>query len=141
MVSQVTVFLENKPGRLAKVCRELANAGINMHSLYLADTTDFGVVRLLCDTPNAAVDALKAAGWRASLTQVLGVRLADEAGSLAKLLEFLDEAGINVEYGYCISTEGNVAVDILKVSGESAEQKLEEAGFTLAKPEEIYTCD
>ena len=141
MVSQVTVFLENKPGRLAKVCRELANAGINMHSLYLADTTDFGVVRLLCDTPNAAVDALKAAGWRASLTQVLGVRLADEAGSLAKLLEFLDDANINVEYGYCISTEGNVAVDILKVSSESAEQKLEEAGFTLAKPEEIYTCD
>ena len=141
MVSQVTVFLENKPGRLAKVCRELANSGINMHSLYLADTTDFGVVRLLCDTPNAAVDALKAAGWRASLTQVLGVRLADEAGSLAKLLEFLDEAGINVEYGYCISTEGNVAVDILKVSSESAEQKLESAGFTLAKPEEIYTCD
>ena len=61
MIEQLTVFLENEKGRLAAACQTLADAGINMHALNLADTADFGVVRMLCDTPEAASGALKAA--------------------------------------------------------------------------------
>ncbi len=91
MISQLTVFLENENGRLASACRTLADAGINMHALYLADTADFGVARIFCDTPQAAADALTAAGYRAAVTPVLGVRVPDVPGGLASLLEFLDE--------------------------------------------------
>ncbi len=142
MISQLTVFLENEKGRLAAACRAIADAGINMHALYLADTEDFGVARMLCDTPELAAEKLKAAGWRAAVTPVLGVRVPDEPGGLATLLEFLDKSDINVEYGYCISVEGNSAIDVLKVSSDAEiEKKLADAGFDAVKPEDIYVVD
>lgn len=142
MISQLTVFLENEKGRLAEATRAIADAGINMHSLYLADTQDFGVARMLCDTPELAAEKLKAAGWRAAVTPVLGVRVPDVPGGLAKLLEFLDEADVNVEYGYCISVEGGNAIDVLKVSSDAAiEEMLSKAGFDAVKPEDIYVVD
>lgn len=142
MISQLTVFLENEKGRLAEATRAIADAGINMHSLYLADTQDFGVARMLCDTPELAAEKLKAAGWRAAVTPVLGVRVPDVPGGLAKLLEFLDEADVNVEYGYCISVEGGNAIDVLKVSSDAViEEMLSKAGFDAVKPEDIYVVD
>lgn len=142
MISQLTVFLENEKGRLAEATRAIADAGINMHSLYLADTQDFGVARMLCDTPELAAEKLKAAGWRAAVTPVLGVRVPDVPGGLAKLLEFLDEADVNVEYGYCISVEGGNAIDVLKVSSDTRiEGMLSKAGFDAVKPEDIYVVD
>ncbi len=142
MISQLTVFLENEKGRLAEATRAIADAGINMHSLYLADTQDFGVARMLCDTPELAAEKLKAAGWRAAVTPVLGVRVPDVPGGLAKLLEFLDEADVNVEYGYCISVEGGNAIDVLKVSSDAdIEEMLSKAGFDAVKPEDIYVVD
>lgn len=68
MISQLTVFLENDKGRLASACRVLSDAGVNLHALNLADTADFGVARVLADTPNAAAEALRAAGYRAMVT-------------------------------------------------------------------------
>ncbi len=142
MISQLTVFLENEKGRLAEATRAIADAGINMHSLYLADTQDFGVARMLCDTPELAAEKLKAAGWRAAVTPVLGVRVPDVPGGLAKLLEFLDEADVNVEYGYCISVEGGNAIDVLKVSSDAQiEEMLANAGFDAVKPEDLYVVD
>ncbi len=142
MISQLTVFLENEKGRLAAATRAIADAGINLHALYLADTEDFGVARMLCDTPEAAAEALKAAGWRAAVTPVLGVRVPDVPGGLAKLLEFLDENDVNVEYGYCISVEGQSAIDVLKISSdEQIEEKLANAGFDAVKPEDLYVVD
>lgn len=99
MISQLTIFLENEKGRLAAATRAVAVAGSNMHALYLADTEDFGVARMLCDKPEATADALRGAGWRAAVTPVLGVRVPDVPGGLAKLLEFLDDQNVNVEYG------------------------------------------
>ena len=96
MIEQLTVFLENEKGRLAAACQTLADAGINMHALNLADTADFGVVRMLCDTPEAASGALKAAGYRAAVTPVLGVRVHNVPGRLARLLSFLDEQDSNI---------------------------------------------
>ena len=89
MISQLTVFLENEKGRLAAATRAVADAGVNMHALYLADTEDFGVARMLCDTPNKAAEKLTLAGWRAAVTPVMAVRVPDVPGGVASLLEFL----------------------------------------------------
>lgn len=142
MIDQLTVFLENEKGRLAAACQTLADAGINLHALNLADTADFGVVRLLCDTPEAAAGALKAAGYRAAVTPVLGVHVPNVPGGLAKLLSFMDEQEANIEYGYCFSVNENVAIDVLKVDGDSGiEEKLKAAGFEPVRPEDIYDLD
>lgn len=141
MISQLTVFIENETGRLASVCRTLADADVNMRALFLADTEDFGVARIFCDTPQHAAGVLKEAGFRASVVPVLGVRVPDRQGGLADLLEFLDEEQVNVEYGYCFSINAEFAFDVLKISDESVEKKLEAAGYILVKDEEIHALD
>ena len=83
MISQLTVFLANERGRLAAACRTLADAGFNMHSLVLADTADFGVVRIFCDRPDEAAALLVDAGYRAAVTPVIAVRVPNEPGGLA----------------------------------------------------------
>lgn len=141
MISQLTVFLENEKGRLASACRTIADAGINMSALFLADTADFGVARIFCDTPEAAADALGQAGYRATLTPVLAVKVPNKPGGLADLLEFFNEKNVNIEYGYCFSVNQEYAIDVLKVSDHSVEDALEEAGFEPVAPEEIYAID
>lgn len=140
MISQLTVFLANEKGRLAAACRTLADAGFNMHSLVLADTADFGVVRIFCDRPDEAAALLVDAGYRAAVTPVIAVRVPNEAGGLARLLEFCDEADMNVEYGYCYSVGEDTAVDVLKIEGDDAEERLAAAGFTVVRAEEIYAA-
>ena len=138
MISQLTVFLENEKGRLAAACRAVSDAGINMHALNLADTSDFGVVRMLTDTPEAAAEALREQGYRATVTPVLAVRVPNVPGGLAKLLEFMDEQDANVEYGYCFSFKGEKAIDVLKVHGaEQAMEAIEAAGFELIHPVDL----
>ncbi|MCB7036992.1 amino acid-binding protein [Eggerthella sinensis] len=142
MISQLTVFLENEKGRLAAACRAVSDAGINMHALNLADTADFGVARMLTDTPDAAAEALRAQGYRATVTPVLGVRVPNVPGGLASLLEFMDEQNANIEYGYCFSVNAETAVDVLKVEGtDDLEEKLTAAGFEPVRPEDIYRID
>lgn len=142
MISQLTVFLENEKGRLAAACRAVADAGINMHSLFLADTQDFGVLRLLVDNPKQAVEALRGAGYRATITPVTAVRVPNRPGGLAELLEFMDRENVNVEYGYCFTVGDETAVDVLKTDEDATlEQKLIDAGFAPVKPEEIYAVD
>ena len=140
MIDQLTVFLENSEGRLASAARAIADAGINMRALFVAETADFGVARIFCDTPNAAAEALREAGYRATVTQVLGVHVPDEPGGLATLLEFLNDHGVNIEYGYCF-VAGDVAIDVLKVSDPSIEAELANAGFALVDPKEVYEAD
>ena len=82
MISQLTVFLANEKGRLAAACRTLADADINMKALFIADTADFGIVRIFCDTPARAVEVLGQAGFRASLTPVIAVSVEDAPGTL-----------------------------------------------------------
>lgn len=141
MLNQLTVFMQNREGRLAQLCRTLANAEINMHSLYVADTQDYGVARIFCDTPSAARKVLNSQGFRATLTPVVAVRVPNEKGGLANLLEFLDAKKINIEYGYCFSVNQDYAIDVLKVDELGTERVLEEAGYTIVKKEEIYQRD
>lgn len=141
MISQLTVFLANEKGRLAAACRTLAEADINMQALFIADTADFGIVRIFCDTPHRAAEVLSEAGFRATITPVIAVSVADEPGTLASLLGYCQEASMNIEYGYCFSVAGGTAVDVLKIEQEGAEEALAAAGFKILAPEEVYVVD
>lgn len=142
MIPQLTVFLENEKGRLSAACRVVSDAGVNMHALMLADTADFGVVRLLVDRPEAAAAALQRAGYRAAVTSVLAVRIPNASGGLAHLLEFMDKQDANIEYGYCFSVNDASAIDVLKVDDDSTiEERLSAAGFELVRPEDMYALD
>lgn len=123
MISQLTVFLANEKGRLAAASRVLSDAGINMQALFIADTADFGIVRIFCDTP--ALAAAKLA----------------EAGQCARLLEFCHQSSMNIEYGYCFAAGDGRAIDVLKIEGEGAEEALAAAGFKVLAPEEVYVVD
>ena len=141
MIKQITVFLENSEGRLAALCRTLADADINMYSLVIADTTDYGVVRIICDKPDEALEALNAADYRAGATMVAAIGVPNEPGGLARLLDTLDALNENIEYGYCFSIKDDMAVDVLKISGakeaSDAAKAIEAAGFKLLSQADI----
>ena len=100
---QISLFLENKPGRLASVCHALTDGGVNIASLSLADTTDFGIVRLLVDRWEKARDVLQAAGFGVNVREVVAIGAPDEPGALARILEAVDKTGANVEYMYAFA--------------------------------------
>jgi hypothetical protein len=141
MIDQVSVFLENKTGHLAELSRALGNAGINMHALMVADTEEFGVVRVICDTPRQASALLDDQGFSATVTPVLAVGVPDRPGGLADVLEVLLREGIDVEYAYCFVEPSGAAVDIFKVEGPGADEALSSAGFRLLAPAELYSPD
>ena len=97
---QLSIFLENQPGRLAEVIGVLARAEINIRALSLADTSEFGVLRLLADKPEEARAALREQGFRAQITEVAAVEVPDKPGSLSRLLDAFHASGVNVEYMY-----------------------------------------
>ena len=142
MIDQVSVFLENKAGRLAGLCRALGDAGIDMHALMVADTEEFGVVRIICDTPNHAKDLLDDQGFSATVTPVIAVEIPDRPGGLADVLEALQAQQVSVEYAYCfVEPSGAAAVDIFKVDAPGADAVLSKAGFRSLAPAELYTPD
>lgn len=130
---QISLFLENKPGRLAAICHALTDGGVNIASLSLADTAEFGIVRLLVDKPDAARDLLKAAGFGVNVRDVVAIAAGDEPGTLAKVLDVIDTTGANVEYMYAFSVRsGDKAVLVFRFDKtEEAEKALEAAGFRL----------
>jgi len=141
MIAQVSVFLENKSGRLAELARVLGDAGINMRALMVADTSEFGVVRIVCDRPHAAVSALEDAGFGASLTDVVAIEVPDHPGGLADVLDVLGAEGLNVEYAYCfIDPSGSAAIDIVRVEDSvRAAAALRAAGIVVREPESLYS--
>lgn len=99
-LKQITVFLENRTGTLSHTCRVLADAGVNIQTLSLADTQTFGILRLIVDNWQAAADALKAAGHAVKLTDVVAVEVPHVPGGMASVLELLEQNAIDVEYMY-----------------------------------------
>lgn len=140
LVKQVSVFLENKEGRLYEVCRALGDAGINIRALCVAETADYGVVRMIVNDPEKAVSVLKGAGFTVSQTDVLAVVVADRPGSLAGVLNILKDARINVEYLYCfVEPRRDKAIDIMRVENvEAAINVLKEKGVEVLAPAEVY---
>ena len=115
-IRQISVFLENNAGRLAEVTRVLADAGINLRAISIADTADFGILRLIVDKCDTALGALKDAGFTTRVSEVAAVEIEDKPGSLAKVMDLFRVNNVNIEYLYA-SLEGNVgkAVVILKL--------------------------
>lgn len=142
MIEQLSVFLENKPGHLAQLARTLAEADINMRALMVADTSEFGVARIICDRPQTAKATLEAAGFGVSITRVVAVEIPDRPGGLAHVLETLGGAAINVEYAYAFVEPGaEAAIDVLKVDSDRATQVLTTAGLNVVGPESLYALD
>lgn len=117
LVKQISVFLENKEGRLAEVTEILAQSGINISALTIADTSTFGILRLIVEDPSKTESLLKSKGFSVSLTDVIAVDIDDRPGGLSKPLSMLFKNGISVEYIYAfISKKENTAHVVLKVN-------------------------
>lgn len=137
-IKQLSVFIENREGRLEEVLDVLKQSGVNIVSLSLADTSEYGLLRLLVNNPEAGKNALRENGFSAMLTDVLGVKLCHRVGYLQELLEVICKNGINIEYMYALSTGTDDASIVIKTSDlEKAAEILKETDVELVTQEEI----
>ncbi|WP_028319313.1 ACT domain-containing protein [Desulfobulbus elongatus] len=138
-VEQIAVFLENKSGRLAEITRILAENDINIRALSVADTADFGILRLIVDKVDLAKETLRAGGFTVGKTNVVAVEVPDRAGGLASVLEVVHEDGLNVEYMYAfVNRSGTNAVLIFRFDEmDKAIAVLQEKGFVLLTGQQI----
>jgi len=138
---QISVFLENKAGRLAEVTAILAEAGVNIRALAVADTSDFGVLRLIVDDNSKAVESLKNHGFTVGKTDVVAVEVEDRPGGLHRILGILHKAEINVEYMYAfVQHSGKNAVMIFRIDNiADAVKILEEHKVTVIDGNKVYT--
>jgi len=138
---QISVFLENKAGRLAEVAGILAEANVNIRALAVADTSDFGVLRLIVNDNQKAVDVLKNRGFTVGKTDVVAVEVEDRPGGLHRILDILHRAGINVEYMYAFVTQtGSNAIMIFRFDNvDEAVKCLLENSVTVINGSEVYT--
>ncbi|MEN3183398.1 MAG: ACT domain-containing protein [Atribacterota bacterium] len=140
MAHQISVFAENKPGRIEKIARILAEAQINIRAITISSANGFGVVKILVDQPQKAFAALREQGLPVYLQEVIAVVLEDIPGGLHRVAKVLAENGINVEdaYGFVVE-RGKTAVLVIQVEHEpQAQSILERNGFVLLSDEEIY---
>lgn len=115
-INQISVFLENKIGRLAEVTKVLGSKGINIRALSIADTAEFGILRMIVSQPEEAYSILEKSGFTVSKTEVIVVEVMDRPGGLAEVLEILAKACLNVEYLYAfVAPKGKNALVVLKI--------------------------
>ena len=140
MVKQISIFLENKCGRMIRISDVLGEAGINIRALSIADTSDFGILRLIVDQPDKACTVLREKGFMASVTEVIAVEVPDVPGGLAKVLTPLEAAGINIEYLYAfVQKRTEDALILMRVENiPAALQALQENGIPVIGSERIY---
>ncbi len=139
-VEQISVFLENKSGRLAEVMRVLGSAGINIRALSVADTSDFGILRIIVNDKETALKALKEKDFTVSKTEVIAVEVPDKPGGLAGILDLLDKQCVNVEYMYAfIERSSDNAVIIFRFDGnDKAIEVLTQAGIVILDGSTVY---
>jgi len=138
-VKQISVFLENKPGKLFQVTQVLKEHNIDISAISVADTTEFGIARMIVDKPDLAEDVIKAAKFPVSTTDVLAVEVPDTPGGLNDALKVLFDASISVEYLYSfIKRNGDKALILFRVENPTkAVEVLQSAGIKLYSNEEI----
>jgi hypothetical protein len=141
MIKQISVFLENKSGRLVRVAQVLGEAEVNIRGLSIADTSDFGILRMIVDQPDKAITELKDKGIMATVTEVIAMEVPDIPGGLASILEYLDEAGINIEYLYSfIEKPTTNAIIMMRVEQiVDALEVLKKHDIPIVTGERIYT--
>lgn len=134
---QLTVFIENRSGRLSDVLEVLKESGVNIFSLSLADTTEFGLLRLIVDTPALGKEKLTERGFSSMLSDVSIIQIPHKTGSLQELLETIDENGVNIEYMYGLSFESEEAYVVLKADAEKIDKILTDNGVRTITCEEL----
>lgn len=140
LIKQLSVFVENKPGRLAAVIEALGKNDINMSALSLADTSEYGILRVIVDNPEYAAEVLKGIGVIVKITKVLAVSMDDTPGGLSKILDVFLKNGINVDYMYAfVGKTADKAIMVVKVSdAKTAEEALEKAGIQTLDTDDVY---
>ncbi|MGD0801264.1 MAG: hypothetical protein ABR906_08115 [Terracidiphilus sp.] len=138
-IQQISLFVENKPGHLTAPARLLAEEGIDIRSLYLADTQQFGIVRMIVSDWQKAAGILEAHGFVVKVTDVLAVEVANHPGGLAEILVALDGIGINIEYMYAFPYAcADKAILIFRFAGlDAAIERLQAAGINLVTSDEL----
>lgn len=140
-VKQISIFIENKKGSLAEVTKFIAESKINLKALSIADTQDFGILRIITDNPDEARDILKDEGYTVTATSVLAVALSDSPGSMASILSVLCDADISVEYTYAfMSSVEDKAYMIFRVdNNDKATKALLDANISVINQEDIFS--
>ena len=137
-INQLSVFIENREGRLEQVLEALKNNNINIVSLSLADTSEYGMLRMIVSDPEKGKEVLKNNGFSAMLTPVLGVKMSHKVGQLQILLAIICEAGINIDYMYALATGSDDASIVIKTADlKKASEILEETGIELISSGEL----
>ena len=139
-IKQLSLFLENRPGQLSRPCRELAGAGINILTLSLADTQQFGILRIIVRDWEKAKEVLEKDGHVVNITEVVAIEVADRPGAMADLLEALEKASINIEYMYAFNfRRGDDAAVVIRFDDpETAIEILQKNGFKTVTGVEIF---
>ncbi len=140
-VKQISIFIENKKGSLAEVTKFISDKKINLKALSIADTQDFGILRIITDNPDNARELLKNEGYTVTATSVLAVALDDAPGSMAAILSVLSDADISVEYTYAfMSNVAGKAYMIFRVdNNEKATKALVAAGIAVINQDDIFS--
>ena len=138
-LKQLTIFVENKKGALVDITKTLADNNVNLRALSIADTQDFGILRLIVNDNDTATKALSDAGYLIKTTDVVGVKIGDQPGKLSTALDVLDKADINMEYLYAFltRTEKHAYVVFRVADNAAAETALENAGFHLISDADV----
>ena len=126
IIKQLSVFLENQSGRLTEVAEALGELGINISAMSIADTTEYGILRMIVSKPEEALAALRAKGFTVSLTEVLGLLIDHKPGSLTRVLRILSDRGVSIEYLYAFALGEKASAVIRTESMEQAIQVLQE---------------
>lgn len=140
-VKQISIFLENKKGHLLEVVETLGKAGVNIRALSIADTSEFGILRIIVPDPDIAKKALKKGGFTYNENDVIAVGVSDKPGGLAVALKVLSENEINVEYLYAfVNRSEDRAVVVLKTEDlDKSIKVLKKAGISILQPKEVYS--
>ncbi len=140
LIKQLSVFIENKPGRLVAALDVLGQSNVDISALSLADTSDYGILRLIVNNPEVARDALKKTGVIVKVNEVLALSMEDVPGGLSQILKTLSQNQINIDYMYAFAGKStNKALTVIKVENPvSAEEALISAGINTAVSKDIY---
>lgn len=139
LIKQISVFVENRPGSLAEVTQMLADHGIDIHAFCVADTTNFGILRMMVSNPHETFAVLREAQFTVSMTDIVAVRMQDRAGGLNDVLNALRDGEANVEYAYSFisRTSGFAAVLLCLDDNAKGARLLKERGFPVLTAEEM----
>jgi len=141
LIKQLSIFIENKPGRMSEITETLCKNHIDIRALSIADTTDYGILRLIVNKPEEALKSLKEEGITVSLTNVIAIAIPDVTGGLDKAVKVLSSNGIAIEYMYAfLNPKSRTACVIIRVEdNDKAIASLQAGGIEIMKSEQVYT--